>query len=273
MIIQSLPLTRVLITMLMLMLATTAAILVLLLQDHFKFRRRGKGERRRRWWRRWQCSSLRSLSHSHIHSHIHNHLHTHARNRNIHMTLFLFCVSSFHIQNVEGFASTSTFILTQEGILHPNMKLMSSAPFAFQQQQTSIRSSRTLTGGSSRSSTNSSTSSKILFASSSPAPAPTPSPAFRKRSKSWIVIVDDEETIRLSLGNYLYDAGYSVTACADAEALLEILSSISRSRRNSVYKSIISRLVVGIGTLKKMEFQSKWMQILMRTIFKSNLDS
>ena len=55
---------------------------------------------------------------------------------------------------------------------------------------------------------------------------------FQKRSKSWVVIVDDEESIRLSIGNYLYQAGYSVTACSDAEALLEILSSVSQGFDN-----------------------------------------
>ena len=50
---------------------------------------------------------------------------------------------------------------------------------------------------------------------------------FTKRSKSWIIIVDDEESIRLSLGNYLYDSGYSVTACSDPEALMDLLSTIS----------------------------------------------
>ena len=50
---------------------------------------------------------------------------------------------------------------------------------------------------------------------------------FQQRSKSWIVLVDDEESIRLAVGNFLYDAGYAVTACADAEALLELLTSAS----------------------------------------------
>ena len=56
---------------------------------------------------------------------------------------------------------------------------------------------------------------------------------FQKRSKHWIIIVDDEESLRMSLGTYLYNAGYSVTACSDAEALLEILSSISYGNYNN----------------------------------------
>lgn len=39
--------------------------------------------------------------------------------------------------------------------------------------------------------------------------------------------MDDEESIRLAVGNYLYDAGYTVSACADAEALLDLLTSAS----------------------------------------------
>ena len=46
--------------------------------------------------------------------------------------------------------------------------------------------------------------------------------AFLERNKRWIVLVDDEEPIRLAVGDYLYDRGYQVTACADADALLEV---------------------------------------------------
>ena len=31
------------------------------------------------------------------------------------------------------------------------------------------------------------------------------------------MLVDDEESVRLSIGKYLYNAGYNVTACADDE--------------------------------------------------------
>ena len=46
---------------------------------------------------------------------------------------------------------------------------------------------------------------------------------FMERAKRWIIFVDDEESIRLAVGDFLYDQGYQVTACADADALLEIL--------------------------------------------------
>jgi len=49
--------------------------------------------------------------------------------------------------------------------------------------------------------------------------------AFLERTKRWVVLVDDEESIRLAVGDYLYDQGYQVTACADADALLEICAT------------------------------------------------
>lgn len=45
---------------------------------------------------------------------------------------------------------------------------------------------------------------------------------FMERTKRWIILVDDEESIRLAVGDYLYDQGYQVTACADADAMLEV---------------------------------------------------
>ena len=46
-------------------------------------------------------------------------------------------------------------------------------------------------------------------------------PKFIERNKRWVLIVDDEEAIRMAVGGYLYDQGYQVTACADADSLLE----------------------------------------------------
>lgn len=43
------------------------------------------------------------------------------------------------------------------------------------------------------------------------------------RNSHWLLIVDDEEAIRQSVGDYLFDAGYQVTACADAASAQEIL--------------------------------------------------
>lgn len=49
--------------------------------------------------------------------------------------------------------------------------------------------------------------------------------SFRERTRHWVVLVDDEESIRLAVGDYLYDQGYQVTACADADALLEVCAT------------------------------------------------
>lgn len=45
---------------------------------------------------------------------------------------------------------------------------------------------------------------------------------FLERTKRWVVLVDDEEAIRQAVGDYLYDQGYQITACADADAMLEV---------------------------------------------------
>mmetsp|Transcript_12594 Transcript_12594/g.26667 ORF Transcript_12594/g.26667 Transcript_12594/m.26667 type:complete len:402 (-) Transcript_12594:214-1419(-) len=49
--------------------------------------------------------------------------------------------------------------------------------------------------------------------------------SFRKRNEQWVVLVDDEESIRFAVGDFLYDWGYEVTACADADSLLELIVS------------------------------------------------
>jgi DNA-binding NarL/FixJ family response regulator len=47
-------------------------------------------------------------------------------------------------------------------------------------------------------------------------------PLVLQRHKKWIVLLDDDEAVRVSVGQFLYDAGYQVTACADAEALAQV---------------------------------------------------
>lgn len=48
---------------------------------------------------------------------------------------------------------------------------------------------------------------------------------WHERSNRWVVIVDDEQSIRKAVGNYLSDQGYQVTACADARAALNTFKS------------------------------------------------
>mmetsp|Transcript_105629 Transcript_105629/g.305652 ORF Transcript_105629/g.305652 Transcript_105629/m.305652 type:complete len:205 (-) Transcript_105629:706-1320(-) len=49
-------------------------------------------------------------------------------------------------------------------------------------------------------------------------------PLFIERNKRWVILVDDEEPIRMAVGDFLYDQGYQVTACADADAMLDLLA-------------------------------------------------
>lgn len=66
---------------------------------------------------------------------------------------------------------------------------------------------------------------------------------FESRGKEWIVLVDDEESIRNAVGNFLFEAGYVVTACSDAETLLELLSSASSGQIQNMPKKLPSVIV------------------------------
>ena len=70
---------------------------------------------------------------------------------------------------------------------------------------------------------------------------------WHRRSKQWVVLVDDEESIRQSVGQFLFDAGYQVTACADADTALRVCrssraddESSSSSSSSSVPDAIVS---------------------------------
>jgi hypothetical protein len=66
-------------------------------------------------------------------------------------------------------------------------------------------------------------------------------PKFVQRNKHWVIIVDDEEAIRMAVGNYLYDQGYQVTACADADALLEVCAKPGQDGSLPVVPNVIIR--------------------------------
>lgn len=46
--------------------------------------------------------------------------------------------------------------------------------------------------------------------------------AWQKRSTKWLLLVDDEESIRRAVGRMLYENGYQVTACASGQSALEV---------------------------------------------------
>ncbi|CAJ1969592.1 unnamed protein product [Cylindrotheca closterium] len=62
------------------------------------------------------------------------------------------------------------------------------------------------------------------------------SPEYIKRSDCWIVVVDDEEAIRKAVGQFLYDKGYRVTACADGQTALDV--ALSRTDDENAAKSV-----------------------------------
>jgi DNA-binding NarL/FixJ family response regulator len=60
---------------------------------------------------------------------------------------------------------------------------------------------------------------------------------FQERSNRWVVLVDDEESIRKAVGQYLFDQGYAVTACADAPTALNVICQQESKTSSAVDKS------------------------------------
>lgn len=67
---------------------------------------------------------------------------------------------------------------------------------------------------------------------------------FYERSKRWVIVVDDEEAIRKAVGSYLFDQGYQVTACADADTALKVC--LSKSSNESSSSSVPDAIVTDI---------------------------
>mmetsp|Transcript_15656 Transcript_15656/g.29598 ORF Transcript_15656/g.29598 Transcript_15656/m.29598 type:complete len:333 (-) Transcript_15656:132-1130(-) len=88
-------------------------------------------------------------------------------------------------------------------------------------------------------------------------------PRFLQRNQYWVVLVDDEEAIRLAVGDYLYDEGYQVTACAEAAALLEdVLPRDGMSRLPDVIISDIRMPTTdGLQLLTKIRQNPLWARI------------
>jgi len=57
--------------------------------------------------------------------------------------------------------------------------------------------------------------------------------AFQRRNQQWVVIVDDEESIRFAVGDFLYDQGFEVTACDDAGSLLDLIIAENQGSSNN----------------------------------------
>jgi len=68
----------------------------------------------------------------------------------------------------------------------------------------------------------------------------------QSRSNRWIVLVDDDEEIRRSLGQYLFDQGYhQVTACPNAEVALNVCEEGRYNNQYQVPDLIVSDIRLG----------------------------
>ena len=67
---------------------------------------------------------------------------------------------------------------------------------------------------------------------------------FQRRNKLWVVLVDDEESIRFSVGDFLYDRGYEVTACSDSKSLLDLIVSKNKDSTDEETKHRLPDLVI-----------------------------
>lgn len=63
---------------------------------------------------------------------------------------------------------------------------------------------------------------------------------FQKRNNQWVILVDDEEDIRMAVGDFLYNQGFQVTACADGQSLLEVLDTEHEQGQSHLPDAIIS---------------------------------
>lgn len=86
---------------------------------------------------------------------------------------------------------------------------------------------------------------------------------FLQRNQYWTVLVDDEESIRVAVGDYLYDEGYQVTACADAAALLEdVLPNDGTSRLpDAIISDIRMPTTDGLQLLTRIRQNPFWARI------------
>ena len=77
-----------------------------------------------------------------------------------------------------------------------------------------------------------------------------------------VLVVDDERSIRLTLQEFLRDAGYAVHAAADADAALQILSAESI---DVVVSDIVLPRISGVELLRTIRAQDARVQVIMMT--------
>lgn len=71
-------------------------------------------------------------------------------------------------------------------------------------------------------------------------------PMWGKRTGKWIIICDDEESIRQALGQLLFDKGYQVTACADVNRTLRVASNKRKDSNGNTVDKVPDCIVTDI---------------------------
>ena len=82
-----------------------------------------------------------------------------------------------------------------------------------------------------------------------------------KRNEQIVMLVDDEESIRLAVGDYLFESGFQVTACADADSLLEILNDNIEELPDVIVSDIRMPGKDGIELTKELKSNTKFTHI------------
>lgn len=85
--------------------------------------------------------------------------------------------------------------------------------------------------------------------------------AWYRRNNQMVMLVDDEESIRLAVGDYLFESGFQVTACADADSLLEILNDQTGHLPDIIVSDIRMPGKDGIELTKELKSNARFTQI------------
>ena len=81
------------------------------------------------------------------------------------------------------------------------------------------------------------------------------------RNSQNVIVVDDDEYIRLAVGDYLFDKGFKVTACADADALLEVLEDKTERLPDVIVSDVRMPGKDGLELTKMLKADERYMKI------------
>ena len=86
----------------------------------------------------------------------------------------------------------------------------------------------------------------VVVGSEGEAKSPGRGKNFESRSKHWVVLVDDEESIRKAVGQFLFSKGYQVTACPSAQNALQVCRTRTQHKNGSEIPRIPDAIVSDI---------------------------